>query len=123
MREGNIIAVYGIFIKNFTGQLELHCKCGSVRVFDRLSDAGQINIKYNYKFGPQELSVVEPSIQYILQPSGNLQSLEGEKLYMYASKNIKEEEKQFEEMAKPSDTIDLSMVDSFSVAEDNEFQM
>ena len=84
---GNLISIYGIVVRN-SDHLELQCKCGSIRIYQKFAEAGRIDTKKFYKFGYSELSVIEPSSVYDV-PLDRLQVLEQNKLWVYIGSDIK----------------------------------
>lgn len=110
---GDIIAIYGIFIKN-GGELELQCKCGTIRVYNTFAEAGQITVSKIYYFGSRELSMVEPSIEYRLPPE-KISVLEDNRVWTYMGKDIREIEENSKKLQNQSDIIDTLMTESFCV--------
>ena len=41
---GNLISIYGIVVRN-SDHLELQCKCGSIRIYQKFAEAGRIDTK------------------------------------------------------------------------------
>lgn len=117
IREGDIISIYGIFTKNGT-KLELQCKGGSIRVFNKFSEVGRIDTKKIYRFGYAELSNVEPSVEYNVGEE-NIKELEPNRLWFYVGNNIKdiEDKAKLTEQEEQNGIIDTTNTTSFCVPE------
>lgn len=121
IREGDIISIYGIITKSEISSVpELQCKGGTIRVYNRFSEAGRIDTTKIYKFGYAELSVAELSTKYMIEEN-KIKVLEDNRLWMYIGNDIHEIENKGKilEEEKKNGIIDLSQVTSFYV-EDTE---
>ncbi len=117
IREGDIISIYGIFTKNGT-KLELQCKGGSIRVFNKFSEAGRIDTNKIYRFGYAELSNVEPSTEYNVGEE-NIKELEKNRLWFYVGNDITDIENKAKliEQEEKNGIIDPTTTTSFCVPE------
>lgn len=117
IREGDIISIYGIFIKDGT-KLQLQCKGGSIRVFNKFSEAGRIDTNKIYKFGYAELSNIEPSVEYNVGEE-NIKELEPNRLWFYVGNDIKdiEDKAKLTEQEEKNGIIDTTTTSSFCVPE------
>lgn len=120
IREGDIISIYGIFIQKGE-QLELQCKAGSIRAFNKFSEAGRIETSKIYKFGYAELSVAEPSIPYETNTE-KIQELEKDRLWIYVGNDIKSIEEQYKHKKEEEKNgiIDTTTATSFYVDDTEE---
>ncbi len=113
--ELSFVSIYGIFTPKENGELEFTCKCGMVRAFDTLGQAGRINTNYLYRFGIVQLSRVTESVRYPIDLDG-VEVLEDNMLWIYSSKNLQEDEKTFNKrLAEEDYNIDVSNNTSFFV--------
>lgn len=100
--EFSFVSVYGIFTPKENGELEFTCKCGMVRAFDTLGQAGRINTNYLYRFGIVQLSRVTESTRYPIDLD-RVEVLEDNMLWTYSSKNLEADEKIFKERLAEED--------------------
>lgn len=106
--ELSFVSIYGIFTPKENGELEFTCKCGMVRAFDTLGQAGRINTNYLYRFGIVQLSRATASVRYPIDLK-DVKVLEENNLWVYSSKNLEEIEKTFKEKIIEEDSnIDFS---------------
>lgn len=106
--EFSFVSVYGIFTLKENGELEFTCKCGMVRAFDTLGQAGRINTNYLYRFGIVQLSRVTESTRYPIDLD-RVEVLEDNMLWTYSSKNLEADEKIFKErLAEEDSNVDFA---------------
>lgn len=119
---GNLISIYGIVVRN-RGNLEVQCKCGCIRSYQKFAEAGRINTKKFYKFGYSELSVIEPSSMYDV-PLEKLQVLELNRLWVYTGADIKAIEDRTKKIIQEEENgiIDVSKEQTFFVKDTNNIE-
>lgn len=119
---GDLISIYGIVVRN-SDHLELQCKCGSIRIYQKFAEAGRIDTKKFYKFGYSELSVIEPSSVYDV-PLDRLQVLEQNKLWVYIGSDIKAIEDRGKKIIQEEENgiIDVSKEQTFFVKDTNNIE-